>query len=155
MPSAGSPPPAPAARPCPSTWWRMRWTRTSSRYALDFDGGVRLTNLGIALAAVFHQESKQRLETTDIDAVDDGPALPSGQYQPGVAQLRQVERQRRRRNAQPLRQHTGRQSFRPLLNENPEDGQTMLLRERAQSRNNVLDFHGGHPIRGESSHQEI
>ena len=59
--------------------------------ALETTGAAGWHISGIALAAVFHQEPQQRLETTDIDTVDDGPALTSGQHQPGVAQLGKVK----------------------------------------------------------------
>ena len=100
-----SPPPGLTARPFPSTSRRMR---TASRVRARDDRRRRLAHSGIALAAVLHQEPEQRLEAIDIDAVDDGPPLPSGQHQPGVAQLGEVERQGRGCDAQPLRQHTRR-----------------------------------------------
>ena len=89
---------------------------------------------GRAAAAILHEIADQCVHRFIVGAIDERAVAPLLPDQPGPAELGEVEGERGVRHAERPGDRTRRHALVPGLDEQPEQRQAMLLRERAERR---------------------
>jgi hypothetical protein len=92
-------------------------------------------------AAVFHEIVDQRIHRGIVGAIDQRAVLALLHDQPGVPKLGQVEGQGAVGDAELLGDRTGRQALVAGLHEQPEQGETVLLRQRTKRFDRTVGTH--------------
>ena len=92
-------------------------------------------------AAVLGEIAHEPVHVLEVRRIDDEtPVLPAAE-EAGARQMREVEGKRRRRQVEFLADRAGGQSFGSALDEQPVDGETGGLRQRAQRVDDLQRFH--------------
>jgi hypothetical protein len=100
------------------------------------------TTLGVS-AAILRQIRDQRIHGPEICRIDELPAQSPLGHEFGTKQRLQMERQRRRRNAQSFGHQASGQAIWTCLDQQPKCGQSMLVRkgsERCEDSAGCHDF---------------
>lgn len=95
----------------------------------------------ITLAAIFNQKAQQALNGVVGRRVDDRTPLAACYHKIGVGQLREVERQRRRRNIQSLPNRTCGEAIRSLPHQELKNIETGVLGQSPKRLERVYLFH--------------
>lgn len=95
----------------------------------------------MAATAVLGEEGDERARAFNIDGIEDAPVDPPRPQQPGALEMRQVVRERRRRDCEPVRNLAGGEPARTLGDHQPEHRKPVLLRQRGKGFNSASNFH--------------
>jgi hypothetical protein len=93
------------------------------------------------MTAVRGQVSDERLHRRINRRVNDGAALSARSHQAGVFELGQVERERRRRQTEPLADFACGQALGPALDQQAENVKSRLLGKRGQRFDGLRILH--------------
>ena len=94
-----------------------------------------------AAAAVLGEVRNERVRGLEIGGVNDEAPFVAAPGDAGAREAGEMEGQRRRREAELLADAAGRHALRPRLDEQPEDAEPRLLRERGERVDRFLGFH--------------
>jgi hypothetical protein len=94
-----------------------------------------------ARAAVFGEEAEQRIHLFVLRGVNHRTAVAPHGNETGHAQPVEMKRQRVRCEIKRRGDCTGLHAFRPRLNEQAENVETIILGESSQRRDGILFFH--------------
>jgi len=119
----------------------LRCGAPAPRRARRLTGSATRRGARCAGAAVLGQVVDQGSHGVEVGRVNDEPALLAAANQPRMREVRQVERERRRRQLQLLSDRAGSKAAGPRHDEEPEDGEARLVRKARQGIDCLLGFH--------------
>ena len=91
--------------------------------------------------AIFHEVSDERIHCGIVGAIDEGSVLPLLQDKAGIAELREVERQRTVGNAERVGDCASREALVSRLNEQAEQLEPIFLSEGGKRPYGIVALH--------------